>query len=64
VRVLKSIAIALNLSVETMLVRAGLLSEDDEHKGANDTETAILNDDKLTEDQRASLLAVYRTYTA
>ena len=64
VRVLKSIAVALNLSVETMLVRAGLLSEDDEHKGASDTETAILNDEKLTEDQRASLLAVYKTYTA
>ena len=63
VRVLKSIAIALNLSVETMLVRAGLLTEDDEHTGT-DTETAILNDQKLTEEQRASLLAVYRTYTA
>src|SRR5947207_15612001 len=55
VRVLKSIALALNLSVETMLVRAGLLTEDDED-GPTDTESAILQDERLTEDQRASLL--------
>ncbi len=64
VRVLKSIALALNLSVETMLVRAGLLTEDDDRDGGTDTETVILNDQKLTEDQRNSLLAVYRSYTA
>lgn len=63
VRVLKSIALALNLSVETMLVRAGLLSEEDEGGGApTDTESAILADPKLTEEQRASLLAVYHSY--
>jgi transcriptional regulator with XRE-family HTH domain len=64
VRVLKSIAIALNLSVETMLVRAGLLSEDDGLDGPSDTETAIRNDTRLTEDQRNSLLAVYHSYTS
>lgn len=64
VRVLKSIAIALNLSVETMLVRAGLLNEDGAHRGPSDTETAIQNDGRLTEEQRSSLLAVYRSYTS
>jgi len=63
VRVLKSIAIALNLSVETMLVRAGLLNEDDDLHGPSDTETAIRNDPRLSEEQRTSLLAVYRSYT-
>lgn len=65
VRVLKAIALALNLSVETMLVRAGLLS--DEHGddgGPSDTETAIQRDERLTDEQRASLLAVYRSYTS
>ncbi len=63
VRVLKSIAIALNLSVETMLVRAGLLNEDDDIGGPTDTEAAIQSDPRLSDDQRASLLAVYRSYT-
>ena len=62
VRVLKAIAIALNVSVETMLVRAGLLTEDGSETGPTSTEAAIVADPRLTEDQRASLLAVYRTY--
>ena len=62
VRVLKSIAAALNVSLETLLVRAGLLSDD--ATAAVDTETAIRNDPRLSDDQRDSLLAVYRTYTA
>ena len=62
VRVLKAIAIALNVSVETMLVRAGLLTEDSAGTGPTSTEAAIVADPRLTEDQRASLLAVYRTY--
>ena len=62
VRVLKAIALALNVSVETMLVRAGLLSEDDADGTAPSTESAIANDPALSEDQRASLLAVYRSY--
>jgi transcriptional regulator with XRE-family HTH domain len=64
VRVLRSIAVALNLSVETMLVRAGLLTEDDDAPEVSDTETAIRNDPLLSEDQRLSLLAVYRSYTS
>lgn len=63
VRVLRAIASALNLSVETMLVRAGLLDADDGASRRVDVETAIRNDPALTEVQRASLLAVYRSYT-
>jgi transcriptional regulator with XRE-family HTH domain len=64
VRVLQSIAVALNLSFETMLVRAGLLEPEDENGEPRtpDTETAIRNDPKLTDEQRASLLAVYKSY--
>jgi transcriptional regulator with XRE-family HTH domain len=73
VRVLKAIAVALNVSMETMLVAAGLLVEDPEaglrdpnaEAGATppSTEEAIRADPRLTDDQRASLLAVYRSYT-
>jgi transcriptional regulator with XRE-family HTH domain len=63
-RVLQSIAVALNLSLETLLVRAGLLEADDDNGDTApcDTETAIQNDPKLTDEQRASLLNVYRSY--
>ena len=64
VRVLRSIATALNLSVETMLVRAGLLDPDETGTGGRtDVATAIRDDPDLTEEQKASLLAVYRSYT-
>ncbi len=66
VRVLKSIAIALNLSFETLLVRAGLLEAEGENGEPRlpDTEAAIRQDPNLTDDQRESLLAVYRSYTS
>ena len=65
VRVLRSIATALNLSVETMLVRAGLLDpEETGVAGRADVATAIRDDPDLTEEQKASLLAVYRSYTS
>jgi transcriptional regulator with XRE-family HTH domain len=71
VRVLKAIAVALNLSLETMLVAAGLLPQEPEPTAtgsgageARSTEAAIRRDPRLTEEQRASLLAVYRSYTA
>jgi transcriptional regulator with XRE-family HTH domain len=64
VRVLRAIASALNLSMEAMLVRAGLLDADDgDGTSRLDVETAICSDPALTEVQRASLLAVYRSYT-
>jgi len=60
VRVLKSIAEALNLSAETLLEQAGLLSENEQ--GDEATERAIRADRRLTEAQRRALLSVYRSY--
>ena len=61
VRVLRSIADALNVSAETLFEQAGLISRtaklDDEA-----TETAIRADRRLTEPQRRALLSVYRSY--
>lgn len=61
VRVLRGIAEALNVSAETLLVQAGLLSNvsapDD---GA--TAAAIMADPRLTAAQRRALLGVYRSY--
>ena len=60
-RVLTSIANALNVSAETLLAQAGLISEtvtsDDDA-----TEGAIRVDQRLTEPQRRALLSVYRSY--
>ena len=68
VRVLKSIARALNVSAETLLAQAGLL-EDEEAGGASSegsvsTESAIRADSALTEAQKEALLGVYRSYIA
>jgi transcriptional regulator with XRE-family HTH domain len=68
VRVLKSIARALNVSAETLLAQAGLLS-DEEAGGApgnegHATEAAIKADPALTEAQKEALLGVYRSYLA
>ncbi len=68
VRVLRSIAKALDLSAEAMLAQAGLFEE--EEPAATDepsiagTETAIRRDPKLTPDQKEALLSVYRSYLA
>jgi transcriptional regulator with XRE-family HTH domain len=68
VRVLRSIARALNLSAETLLAQAGLLERDD---GATDngerapnTESSIRADPALSDSQKEALLAVYRSYLA
>jgi transcriptional regulator with XRE-family HTH domain len=63
VRVLKAIAAALNLSLEALLVAAGLLGADPDLTRPG-TEQAIRSDPRLTDEQRESLLAVYRSYTA
>ncbi|HTT88209.1 MAG TPA: helix-turn-helix transcriptional regulator [Acidimicrobiales bacterium] len=60
VRVLRAIAEALNLSAETVLAQAGLLSGD--ASGPTDTETAIRHDPELTEGQKLALLSVYRSF--
>ncbi len=61
VRVLKSIADALNLSAETLFEHAGLVNStepvDDEATAA-----AIRADRRLTEAQRRALLGVYQSY--
>jgi transcriptional regulator with XRE-family HTH domain len=68
VRVLKAIAKALNVSAETLLVQAGLLegvepsSEQAPPTPARTTEESIATDDRLTDEQRSALLAVYRSY--
>lgn len=67
VRVLRSIAEALDLSAETLLEQAGLL----EHANGSQapqatppTERAIRIDPRLTESQKEALISVYRSYVA
>jgi transcriptional regulator with XRE-family HTH domain len=72
VRVLKQISDALNVSAETLFTQAGLIDAvvagQDKTEGpaaadpnAPTTEDAIRADDRLNEDQRAALIAVYRS---
>ena len=69
VRVLRSVADALNVSAETLLSQAGLLDENDADEGAEPepgparTVAAILADPTLTPDQREALLSVYRSFS-
>jgi transcriptional regulator with XRE-family HTH domain len=62
VRVLKSIANALNLSAETLLVQAGLLDDDGEagEGTGSSVESAIRTDPVLSDDQKEALINVYR----
>jgi transcriptional regulator with XRE-family HTH domain len=61
VRVLKSIAEALNVSVETLFEQAGFVT-DKEKPDQHVTERAISGDTRLTDAQRRALLSVYRSY--
>ena len=74
VRVLKAISDALNLSAETMLAQAGLIDamaatapDGTADKTAEpkdllpDTEDAIRADPRLSDEQKAALIAVYRS---
>lgn len=61
VRVLKAIAGALNLSAESLLIQAGVL-EGDEGEGPPTVEEAVQADPRLSKDQRAALLSVYRSF--
>ena len=63
VRVLSSIANALNVSAETLLRQAGALGPD-EPSATNPTVAAITRDPLLTPEQRQELLAVYQAFTA
>ena len=61
-RVLRSIADALNLSADTLLSQAGMAAARDGETGSKDsTEAAILNDPDLGPEERETLLRVYRS---
>ena len=70
VRVLKALSGALNVSAETLLAQAGLI--DAMTAGANGqekpdvpgTEQAIATDPRLGDEQKAALIAVYRSMLA
>ena len=62
VRVLRSIAEALNVSAETLFEHAGLVSNTDKEPDDESTVKAICADERLTESQRRALLTVYRSY--
>lgn len=71
VRVLRSLAEALNVSAETLLARAGLLDGDEDAAasagppaGPERTVAAILADPSLMPEQREALLSVYRSFKA
>ncbi len=66
VRVIRLIADALNVSAETLLIQAGLLQGDDwadatAKQQPFGVQQAIETEDRLTEQQKAALLAVYHS---
>ena len=61
-KVLHSIAAALQLSTEQLLAQAGWASGAREATGAGRTEEAIRTDPRLSPEQRAALLGVYRSF--
>ena len=71
VRVLKQISDALNLSAETLMAQAGLIDAVAADAAGGDggpgappappTEDAIRADERLSEEQKAALIAVYRS---
>jgi len=62
VRVLKAIAGALNLSAETLLVQAGVLDATEREHPMPSVEEAVDADPRLSADQRAALMSVYRSF--
>jgi transcriptional regulator with XRE-family HTH domain len=62
VRVLKAIAMALNMSAEALMVQAGLLDDPGEVEGSASVIDAVRGDPELTDEQKTALLAVYRSY--
>ena len=64
VRVMKSLANALNIQVETLLAAAGVLEQrlGQAPVGRAETEAAIRTDPDLTDTQKEALLTVYRSY--
>jgi transcriptional regulator with XRE-family HTH domain len=71
VRVLKAISDALNVSAETLMAQAGLIDavtgegqDTDEPGSSARTEEVIGADARLSDDQKAALIAVYRSMVA
>jgi transcriptional regulator with XRE-family HTH domain len=69
VRVLRSIADALDISAETLLAQAGLIKDqitdlDGESEAQKATERAIRADPRLSDAQKEALIGVYRSYLA
>ena len=62
VRVLKAIATALNMSAEALMVQAGMLDGPADGDAVPTVVAAVRADDRLTDDQKLALLAVYRSY--
>ena len=62
VRVLRAIAKALNMSAEALMAQAGMIDAPGDTESAATVLDAVRNDPRLTEEQRAALLAVYRSY--
>ncbi|MFM8826135.1 MAG: helix-turn-helix domain-containing protein [Actinomycetota bacterium] len=60
--ILQQIARALEISAESLYVRAGIL--DGTPPAASSVPEAIMNDETLTAEQRQSLLSVYRTFVS
>jgi transcriptional regulator with XRE-family HTH domain len=67
VRVLKAISDALNVSAETLMAQAGLIeaaadgTKPAPEAGEPKTEDAIRADSRLSDEQKAALIAVYRS---
>lgn len=61
VRVLRAIAHALNMSIDALMAQAGLVDPPPK-EDVPSVEEAIAADPHLTDEQRAALLAVYRSY--
>ena len=65
IRVIQSIAKALDISTETLLAQVGLTGDGEaESRIHGATEAAISADPYLSDGQREALLAVYRSYVA
>jgi transcriptional regulator with XRE-family HTH domain len=62
VRVLRAIAKALNMSAEALMAQAGMIDAPGDAEPAPTVLDAVRNDPRLTDEQRAALLAVYRSY--
>jgi transcriptional regulator with XRE-family HTH domain len=58
--ILQQLAKALKISVETLYVRAGFLSDDDADRP--NVREAVANDPVLTPEQKQALLSVYDSY--